>query len=174
MKRNILSVLLVFFVVLSCDKTSIPSSPPEERTIQRFKVAPGESISDKLSGKGLSQRYSCSINTLNREGSAKEFRNVTAVHFFSDEVESAARGQKVRFMFVFTGEPDSNNSWNLDTYNNVVRLAVCDLPDVPGIEQEMKKRLSDFGSDTWVMGSQRQPVFYFNAKRMDTPDIGPI
>src|SRR5690606_13229117 len=99
---------------------------------------------------------------------------MTAVHFFSNEVESAARGQTVRYLFVFTGESDSRNSWSLDSYNNVVKLAVCDLPDVPGIEQEMKKRLSDFGADSWVMSSQRRPEFNFNAQKMDISDISPI
>lgn len=165
---NIITVVILVLFIWGCKKSNTPHSSSTDVLVHRFQMAPGESLADKLNLNGQSQRYSCSVNTLNSKGSQREFNHYTSIHFFSDEVESVARGQMATYVFIFTGEDNEHNLWSLDSYNSVVRLAVCELPDVPGIDREMKTRLSDFGSDSWVMTSQRRPEYTIHTKKKDS------
>jgi hypothetical protein len=104
MKINTIVFLLIFLLVLivGCDQNS-PFDAIGETTTQIFNDVPRSSMKDKIDKIGGTRRYTCSVSTLNKEGSIRRFQNQSSVQLFSDEVESLANDNKVSFVFVFTG-----------------------------------------------------------------------
>lgn len=184
MKKRIgiigVSVFLVIF--WGCDNTPLTSS--DEIITQTFRSIPGSELEQTVSSlSGSASRYTCSVTTLNEPGSENKYSHHNAIHFFPDD-ESVARsdGKKVTWSFVVTDEARSRpeNTWSHDGYDNVVRTAICDLPDVEGIEEEMARRLSGFDSDrkqTFVQHSGNLQVHTARQKgdeRLAGPELQPM
>lgn len=131
---------------------------------------PGSSVNQILSKLGGEKnRYFCSITSLNKPGSDVKYRHKGTYHYFPEIDKRTIYESKTKvWSFVYQERSSSRNKtgWNLDAHENVVRVAVCNLPDVEGIEEQIQQQLPDFHPDSWVGTMSTSPDIEVHATQL--------
>lgn len=143
-------LFLIFVIVyfplflLSCDVNPTDSNNESSIKISTDTLS-NSALKNKLSSfKTKDFAYSCSIQTLTlTETNAKEkFNHKSSIQFFSDRIVRKSNGVSATWSFIFT-DNSSGKNWKVEDYDNVVKKAICNLPDVKGIENIMSERLME-------------------------------
>lgn len=183
MNFYILGGLLLGLIFWGCDSTPLTSG--DEITTHTFESMPGSSLEQSISTySGSATRYTCWITTLNEPGSEVKYTLHSSIQFLPDLDYAKGRNNKkqktVNWSFVITDKAGTSvrSNWRHDGRDNVIRRASCNLPDMPSVEKEVGRRLSQFADDHWLFGgnpSENYKVFSKKHKvkpENDEPEIG--
>lgn len=115
------------------------------------------------------RKFKCVGYSLNKPGEEHKTIYFITAEYFSDDILDRSDGNIAQFAFLFFAEDPSESNWTIGKFENVVRTAICNLPDVKDIEKVVAKRFIDHGPIRWLPDGREPSGYQYFAAQKD-PD----